>query len=186
MTLNKGEVMRRASFVTAFLTVKGIYFYVKDPHRWHVSPGPFSFHGLWRSQTTLSAGPPPSHGLGRALAAAQALPSWPQASPVLAQGLCSTPTSGAVARGSQAQGVWSTGSVALRNVGSSWIRDGKHISCVGRFTSKSPGKPEYYSFTDERNYTTYELRAQIMFKIFKILFIYFPFVFATHHTKCTV
>ena len=44
---------------------------------------------------------------GPGLAVAQALPSWLQASralasPVLAHGLCSAPTSGAVARGSQA------------------------------------------------------------------------------------
>ena len=48
----------------------------------------------------------------------------------------------------QAQQLWYVGFVALQHMGSSCIRDRRHISCIGRWIliSESPGKPLYGIF----------------------------------------
>ena len=46
----------------------------------------------------------------------------------------------------QAQWLWPTGLVAPPHVGSSWTRDGTHVSCIGRQVLHHQGSPALFFF----------------------------------------
>ena len=141
ITLNKLEVMRRVSFINCFSNRKEIYFYVNDIHRWCMSTIPFSSFigcaGSWLlCRLFSSCGEQASHCNGFSCLGARALECLNFSS-------CSTWFLGAKA---QAQGVWSTGLVALWNLPGSEMETTSPALAGGVFTSKPPGKPEYYSY----------------------------------------